>query len=233
MKGNRAAPRLWQTDWLVLGPLARHLAAQARAHLAKGALLVDLGCGDMPYAGLMRELGLDYRGADIGVEDVTAGKLAIDTAGRVPLPDGCAGAVLSVQVLEHVADLDAYCAEIRRLLAADGTLLLSTHGTWLYHPHPEDHRRWTRIGLVLDLEMRGFVVEEIIGIAGPLATTTLIRLTGFAFVLRKLPLVGGLLAAMLAVIMNLRAAFEDHITPAQMRLDNACIYLLRARKGPA
>ena len=81
--------------------------------------------------------------------------------------------------------------------------------------------------------MRGFVVEEIIGIAGPLATTTLIRLTGFAFVLRKLPLVGGLLAAMLAVIMNLRAAFEDHITPAQMRLDNACIYLLRARKGPA
>jgi len=232
-RGRRSAPRLWDTDWLVLGPLAEMLAAQAGAHLPQGALMVDLGCGDMPYADLMRGIGLDYRPADIDVEDAGSGKLAIDAAGRVPLPDGCAGAVLSVQVLEHVADLDAYCAEMARLLAADGTLLLSTHGNWLYHPHPTDFRRWTRTGLALDLEMRGFVVEEMLAIAGPLATTTLIRLTGFAFVLRKVPLVGGFLAGVLAVVMNLRAVLEDRLTPAQMQKDNACVYLLRARKKAA
>ena len=79
--------------------------------------------------------------------------------GFVPVADqdviGAALAVLSAQVLEHVADLDAYCAEIRRLLREDGTLLLSTHGNWLYHPHPEDHRRWTRTGLALDLAFLG------------------------------------------------------------------------------
>jgi SAM-dependent methyltransferase len=145
----------------------------------------------------------------------------------VPLPDHCADAVLSAQVLEHVADLDAYCAEIRRLLKPGGTLLLSTHGSWFYHP-PEDHRRWTRTGLALDLETRGLKVEETISICGPLATTTMIRLTAFAFVLKKLPVLGPLVAGALAMVMNSRAVLEDAITPREMRDDNACIYLVRA-----
>jgi SAM-dependent methyltransferase len=229
MRASRSAPRLWDTDWLVLRPLARLLREQAAAYVAPGALMVDFGCGDMPYAPAMRALGFDYRGADID----DGGDLRIDAAGRVPLPDGCAGAVLSVQVLEHVGDLASYCAEIRRLLRDDGTVLLSTHGNWLYHPHPEDHRRWTRTGLALDLASNGLVVEECLGIAGPLATTTLIRLTGFAFILRKLPLLGAPLAGILAAVMNIRAWLEDKITPAQMRLDNASVYLVRARKVAA
>ena len=227
MRASRSAPRLWDTDWLVLRPLARLLREQAAAHVAPGAMMVDFGCGDMPYAPAMRALGFDYRGADLGRR---AANWQIDAAGRVPLPDGCAGAVLSVQVLEHVADLASYCAEIRRLLRDDGTLLLSTHGNWLYHPHPEDHRRWTRTGLALDLANNGLVVEECLAIAGPLATTTLIRMTGFAFILRKLPLIGGLLAGCLAALMNIRAWLEDQVTPAQMRMDNASVYLVRARK---
>ena len=198
-------------------------------HVRPGSLMVDLGCGDMPYAEMMREMKIDYRGADIGDGDA----LKIDQNGRVPLTDGSAGAVLSVQVLEHVRDLDPYCAEIRRLLSDDGVLLLSTHGTWLYHPHPEDHRRWTRTGLVADLADRGLTVEEMHAIAGPLATTTLIRLTAFAYLLRRLPVVGALLAAILAALMNLRARLEDKITPEQVRNDNACVFLVRARKASA
>jgi SAM-dependent methyltransferase len=227
MRGSRAAPRIWDTDWLVLRPLARLLRDEARAHVPSGALMVDLGCGEMPYADMMREMEIDYRGADI--EDGAA--LRIDENGRVPLPDGAAGAVISVQVLEHVRNLDAYCAEIRRLLADDGVLLLSTHGTWLYHPHPEDHRRWTRTGLIADLADRGLAVENVHAIVGPLATTTLIRLTGLSFVLRRLPLLGKPLAALFAAVMNLRARLEDGITPAQIREDNACVFLVRARKA--
>ena len=153
MKASRASPRIWDTDWLILRGLARLLKEQARAHVRPDTLMVDLGCGDMPYARMMREMRIDYRGADID----DGGSLRIDERGRVPLADGAAGAVLSVQVLEHVRDLDAYCAEINRLLRDDGVLLLSTHGTWLYHPHPEDHRRWTRTGLIADLGDRGWL----------------------------------------------------------------------------
>lgn len=225
METCRATPRIWNTDWLVLTPLARHLRDQVGKHVAPGSVIVDLGCGDMPYAPMMRELGLDYRGADIG----EGAELSIDDHGRVSLPDQAADAVISVQVLEHVADLDAYLAEVRRLLPRDGQLFLSTHGSWLYHPHPEDHRRWTRTGLILDLEKRGLRVEHVVPIVGPLATTTLIRLTGFVFGLRKLPLLGEAFAVLLSIVMNVRAAFEDAVTPAHIRRDNACVYLVRAR----
>ena len=229
MRGSRAAPRIWDTDWLVLRALSRLVREQAAANVRPGALMVDLGCGDMPYAEMMRQMEIDYRGADIADH----ASLRIDRHGRVPLPDGAAGAILSVQVLEHVRDLDAYCAEIRRLLRDDGVLLLSTHGTWLYHPHPEDHRRWTRTGLVADLADRGILVEDVRAIAGPLATTTLIRLTGMAFFLRRLPIIGRVLASLLAVLMNLRARLEDALTPAQIRDDNACVFFVRARKAQA
>ena len=190
-----------------------------------GDVLIDLGCGRMPYRDLIEERGVVYRGADLGDD----AELPIGADGRVAVADHSCDAVLSVQVLEHVRDLDAYCAEIRRLLRADGTLFLSTHGTWLYHAHPEDHRRWTRTGLICDLEQRGFVVETIEALVGPLATTTLLRLTGYAYVLRKFPLVGPALAGMLAVIMNLRALAEDRVTPFGIRNDNACVYWVKAK----
>jgi SAM-dependent methyltransferase len=191
--------------------------------------MIDLGCGSKPYQTMMNELGIAYSGADIGPN----ADLPIDCNGRVPRESDSADAVLSIQVLEHVRDLDTYCAEIGRLLRRDGTLFLSTHGTWLYHPHPEDHRRWTRTGLIAELGARGLMVQDVVAIMGPLATTTIIRLTGFAFVARKLPLLGGLLAGAMAIAMNLRAMVEDLLTPYPMRLDNACVYFVRARKVSA
>lgn len=225
MTPDRLHPRIWHTDWMVLRELARVVRQQTRLFLKPGQTMVDLGCGRMPYRRAIEEVGIVYRGADL--DDSADLRIAAD--GRVDLPDHSSDAVLSVQVLEHVRDLDGYCAEIRRLLNENGVLFLSTHGTWLYHPHPEDHRRWTRTGLKLDLESRGFVVEDMIAMVGPLATTTLLRLTGYAFALRKLPFVGPALAGALSVLMNARAWLEDRITPRQISMDNACVYWVRAR----
>jgi SAM-dependent methyltransferase len=223
---RRRAPRIWDTDWIVLRQLAAGIEAQARDHVAAGSTLVDMGCGAMPYREMIAGLGVSYIGADVA-GDVD---ILIDAQGKLAMRDSSADAILSVQVLEHVRDLDAYCAEICRLLKPDGTLLLSTHGAWLYHPHPEDHRRWTRTGLEHDLAIRGLKIQSLEAMVGPLATTTLIRLTGFAYVVRKIPLIGRMLAGGLAVVMNFRALVEDAITPAGMRLDNACVYLVRAHK---
>ena len=226
---RRRTPRIWDTDWLVLRKLAHLLSAQVAAHVPRGSVMVDLGCGAMPYRTMMDQLGIAYAGADIeGDAD-----LRIDPSGHVPLESESADAVISIQVLEHVRDLDNYCREIRRLLRRDGTLLLSTHGTWLYHPHPEDHRRWTRTGLIADLADRGLAVHDLVPVVGPLATTTIIRSTGFAFFARKLPFLGDLVAGAVAVVMNLRAALEDKLTPFQVMLDNACIYFVRAGKSPS
>lgn len=183
----------------------------------------------MPYKPIFTKFGLEYIGADLDA----GADLVIDDAGQIPLPAGSVDAVLSSQVLEHVRDIASYCAEIRRLLADDGTLFLSTHGAWLYHPHPGDYRRWTRTGLVTDLEANGFVVDEIISIVGPLATTTLIRLTGFVFFLRKLPVLGPVLGNILSALMNMRAFVEDAVTPESIRKNDACVYFVRARPHTA
>ena len=229
MNRDRAQPRPWQTDWLMLRGMRRTFDRLAGVHLRNGLTLLDFGCGDQPYRQLVQAHGTTYIGADFG----DAAEVRISPEGIVAAPDASVDVVLSVQVLEHVRDLDLYFAEIDRVLKKDGTLLLSTHGTWLYHPHPEDHRRWTRTGLVHDIEARGFTVREIEAIVGPLATTTMIRLTGFAFMLRRIPLVGGGIAAMLSMVMNARGWVEELMTPATIKNDNGCIYVTSCVKAAA
>jgi SAM-dependent methyltransferase len=143
----------------------------------------------------------------------------------VPLADACADGVVSFQVLEHVADLDWYLGECFRLLKPGGWLLLSTHGVWLYHPHPTDFRRWTRDGLVAELEQRGFAVAGVRPVVGPLAWTTQFRLLGYREVLRRIPYLGPLLLAPLAWCMNLRMVLEDFVTPETIRATNASVYV--------
>ena len=148
----------------------------------------------------------------------------------VPLASESAELILSFQVLEHVWDLDWYLGEAHRLLSRDGALLLSTHGTWLYHPHPTDYRRWTRDGLVAELEARNFSVESVVPLVGPLAWTTQFRSLGYHSILSRLPVLGGVASAVLCSLMNLRMIIEDAITPGHLKECNAAVYLVTARK---
>lgn len=225
---RRSRPGIWCTDWLLLRGMQEHIARIVDKLDRRGATALDFGCGSRPYERLFRQAGIAYQGADFG----SAGDLAIGSDGILPVADASRDLVLSFQVLEHVRDLDTYLAEARRVLRPDGLMVLSTHGTWLYHPHPEDHRRWTREGLTYDLAIRGFDVVECVAIVGPLAWTTILRATGAAYVLRRIPGVGPILAGGLAIAMNLRAWLEDAVTPDSIRRDNACVYLTVSRPRP-
>jgi SAM-dependent methyltransferase len=226
---RRLHPRMVDSDWLVMRGMAREIRALA-ARLGKpGAVVIDYGCGNMPYKPLFEAAGCRYLGADFeGTPDI-----AIAPDGHIDVEGASADLVVSFQVLEHVRDLGAYFAEARRVLKPGGRLLLSTHGTWLYHAHPEDHRRWTRQGLVAEIEGFGFEVTDCAPVVGPLAWTTVLRLTGFCFVLKRVPIVGMLGAAILSAIMNARAWLEDAVTPASITRDNACVYVTLSDRAPA
>jgi SAM-dependent methyltransferase len=226
---RRLHPRMVDSDWLVMRGMAREIQALATRLGRPGATVIDFGCGNMPYKPLFEAAGCRYFGADFdGAPDI-----AIDAAGRMAAADASADLVVSFQVLEHVRDLAAYFAEVRRVLKPGGRLVLSTHGVWLYHPHPEDHRRWTREGLIGDIGVNGFQVESCEPVVGPLAWTTVLRLTGFCFVLRRVPVLGPLVAAVLSAVMNARAFVEDAVTPASITRDNACVYVTLSRPAGA
>jgi SAM-dependent methyltransferase len=222
---RRLQPRMIDSDWLVMRGMAREIRRLAAELGQPGAVVIDYGCGNMPYRPLFEAAGCRYLGADFAKDEGGAPDLAIAPDGRIDAADASADLVVSFQVLEHVRDLGRYFAEARRVLKPGGRMLLSTHGTWLYHPHPEDHRRWTRQGLVAELEGYGFAVSACAPVVGPLAWTTVLRLTGFCFVLKRAPVLGPLAAAGLAAVMNARAFVEDALTPDDITRDNACVYV--------
>lgn len=226
---HRANPRIWELGWHVLrrqGEAIRALLASPGVDL-RGARVLDFGCGTRPYEAWFRNAGADYQGADIdGGHEV---QLRGD--GSIVAADATFDMVASFQVLEHVWDLATYLSEAHRVLKPGGTLLLSTHGSWFYHPHPGDYRRWTAEGLRREVEAHGFKMLEMRPVVGPLAWTSILRSFGAAYLLRRVPFAGNALSATTTFFYNLRAWLDDRITPAQITAENACVYVTLFRRG--
>jgi SAM-dependent methyltransferase len=226
---RRAVPRFWQPDWLVLRDMARVLRALIAdpALGLRGSRVLDYGCGTRPYESWFTAAGAQYRGADID----SAHEVRIRPDGALECADAEYDLVASFQVLEHIWNLDAYLGEARRALKPQGRLLLSTHGSWLYHPHPGDYRRWTAEGLQREVEARGFRLERMEPVVGPLAWTTVFRSIGVAHALKRVPLAGPPLTALAAILYNARAWLEDRITPRSITAVNACTYIALFRRA--
>jgi SAM-dependent methyltransferase len=121
------------------GPDRARRQAQLLAGMLRGrtdpAVIVDLGCGDGSALAVAagphpahRFVGIDWSGdalrraQALGLTVVRAGV----TAPGLPVADGAADVVIMSELIEHLVDPDAAVAEARRVLRADGSLLLST-----------------------------------------------------------------------------------------------------------
>jgi hypothetical protein len=95
---------------------------------------------ERPYAELFEGAFREYVGADLPGNE--RADLVIGADGRLPL------------------------AEALRVLRPSGSLVLSAHGIWPYHPNPGDYWRWTPDGLRLDLERAGFETLDLEAVFG-------------------------------------------------------------------
>lgn len=131
----------YRNDPAMAARLARFTNALA-GRVAPGAAVLDFGCGAGVIARWLAGQGYAMSGCDLSAEMVqearsAAAELSIrfDTCGHGPLPyaDGAFAAVVSSSVLEYVVDLDATLAELRRVLAPGGWLLVTVPDS--RHPH--------------------------------------------------------------------------------------------------
>jgi len=218
---DRLNPRKTDHAYYVLRELRRHVA-DFTGTLTGRELLLDYGCGAMPYRPLFEGRVAGYVGADL--KGNPEAELVLDPDGTVPAQSGSFDVVLSSQVLEHVEDPMAYLAEAMRLLRPGGVLVLSTHGSWRYHPHPEDYWRWTASGLRKILCASGFEVRSLRGVLGPLATATQLWQDA------ALPRLPRRLRKPFTRLLQLAIAAQERWTPESATAADACVYFVVATK---
>jgi SAM-dependent methyltransferase len=214
--------KLFQADGLAALALAGAVRSFSMKHAFANRTVLDVGCGTMPYRSLFASRGARYLGADIdGTPDIL-----IDSEGALPLANESVDFVVSFQVLEHVRNVPAYLSTIRRVLKAGGSMFLSTHGVWPYHPHPTDYWRWTRDGLLVTLEDAGFKIQSTAAMCGPAAWISMFPLLACK---RALGPTWPVLAPVNLGI-NILAWAADRATPTAIRDNNAAIYAVEVSR---
>jgi SAM-dependent methyltransferase len=125
-------------------------------------LVVDLGCGPMPYRQEVTGQGCRYVGVDWpnSVHGV-APDVASDLNTAINLPSDYADAVICFSVLEHLHRPTTMLAECWRILKPGSAFYIEVPFQWHVHEAPFDYYRFTRYGLERLLKDAGFEEIEI------------------------------------------------------------------------
>ena len=130
----------------------------------RAAAVIDVGCGEQPFRPLIESSGRRYIGMDV-VQNSQRSVDIVSTLEEAPATRSGA-VVLCTEVLEHVVDIDAAFAGLRRLTAAGGAVVLTVPFMFPLHMEPYDFRRLTRHGVERLAAAHGFRVETAARLGG-------------------------------------------------------------------
>jgi SAM-dependent methyltransferase len=102
---------------------------------AAGKRVLDVACGEGYGTALLARVAAEATGIDISEQAVAHAqreyakianaKFLCAPCTRLPLPDASVDVAVSFETLEHIAEQEAFVAELARVLAPDGVLVLS------------------------------------------------------------------------------------------------------------
>ena len=131
---------------------------------------LDIGCGVMPYKGLItsapsrvnKYLGLDLAGSEIY-------RAAVDLrwdGKTMPLADASVDCAMATEVLEHCPDPLVVLREARRVLKPGGVFFFTVPFVWPLHDAPYDFYRYTPFALEKLLAEAGFTDVKLGAMSG-------------------------------------------------------------------
>lgn len=123
------------------------------------AAVLDVGCAEQPFRALVEAHGQRYVGMDV-VQNRSHSVDIVSTLEEVPAPAEPYGVVLCTEVLEHVKNIDAAFAGLRRVTAIGGAVVTTVPFVFPLHMEPYDYRRLTLHGIQQLAADHGFVVEK-------------------------------------------------------------------------
>jgi SAM-dependent methyltransferase len=150
---------------LMVDQVARCYDANLRRH-AKGRL-VDLGCGTVPLYRAYADFVTDVTCVDLG-GTAHARHLDAECDLNEPLPfaDQSFDTIVLSDVLEHIARPELLWAEMARILASGGEILVNVPFYYWIHAGPYDFYRYTEFALRRFVESAGLELIQLDAIGG-------------------------------------------------------------------
>lgn len=167
---------------LVASAYERHLPVHATGRL------LDLGCGRVPLYAAYRDLVSDVFCVDWGgsLHKNEHLDLEHDITQPIPLEDGRFDTIILSDVLEHIAAPEQLWAEMARLLAPGGKIIMNVPFMYWLHEQPHDFYRYTEFALRRFVAQAGLtlVLVESLGGAPEVVADIVSK------IVRRVPLLG-------------------------------------------